>query len=87
MRKKWLINLSEEPNTLNATLYIGRSLRQIITGVSLFLAFQTIRKSQKYVFLAQFLNQRGYFESECEVKTSLPFWDKWEKSAFKALRN
>ena len=43
MRKKWLINLSEEPGMINATLDTGRSLRQIIIGVSLFRAFQAIR--------------------------------------------
>ena len=43
--EKWLINVSEEPDMINATLDIERSLRQIITGVSLFLAFQAIRKS------------------------------------------
>ena len=42
--EKWLINVSEEPHMMNATLDIGRSLRQIIIGVSLFLAFQAIRK-------------------------------------------
>ena len=40
-----LINKSEEPDMINATLDIGRSLRQIIIGVSLFLAFQAIKKS------------------------------------------
>ena len=38
MRKKWLINVSEELDMINTTLDHGRSLRQII-GVSLFLAF------------------------------------------------
>ena len=37
--------MSEESDMINATLEIGRSLRQIIIGVSLFLAFQAIRKS------------------------------------------
>ena len=40
MRKKWLINVSEEPDMINATLDIGRSLKQIIIGVSFFFAFQ-----------------------------------------------
>ena len=48
MRKKWLINVTEEPDMINTTLDYGRSLRLII-GVSLFLAFQAIRKSKKYV--------------------------------------
>ena len=43
MRKKWLINVSEEPDMINTTLDNGRSLRQLIS-VSLFLAFQAIRK-------------------------------------------
>ena len=40
----WLINVSEEPDMINATLDNGGSLRQLIIGVSLFLAFQAIRK-------------------------------------------
>ena len=44
MRKKWLINVSEEPDMINTTLDNGRSLRQLVIGVSLFLAFQAIRK-------------------------------------------
>ena len=47
--EKWLINNSKEPDMINATLDIGRSLRQIIIGVSLFLAFQAIRKSANRV--------------------------------------
>ena len=39
------INVSEEPDMINSTLDNGRSLRQRIFGVSLFLAFQAIRKS------------------------------------------
>ena len=46
MRKKWLINVSEEPDMINTTLDNGRSLRQLIIGVSLFLAFQAIRKNK-----------------------------------------
>ena len=49
MRKKWLINVSEESDMISITLDNGRSLRQLIIGVSLFLAFQAIRKSLKYV--------------------------------------
>ena len=44
MSKKWLINVSEEPDMINATLDNRRSLRQVLIGVSLFLAFQAIRK-------------------------------------------
>ena len=44
MRKKWLISVSEEPDMINATFDNGRSLKQLIIGVSLFLAFQAIRK-------------------------------------------
>ena len=40
---KWLISVSEEPDMINTTLENGRSLRQLIIGVSLFLAFQGIR--------------------------------------------
>ena len=42
--------MSEEPDMINTTLDNGRSLRQQFTiGVSVFLAFQAIRKSLKYV--------------------------------------
>ena len=47
--EKWLINVSEEPDMINATLDNGRSLRQIMFGVSLFLVFQAIRKILKFV--------------------------------------
>ena len=40
--------MSEELDMINATLDIGRSLRQIVIDVSLFLAFQAIRKKLKY---------------------------------------
>ena len=43
--EKWFINVSEEPDMINTTLDNARSLRQLINGVSLFLAFQAIRKS------------------------------------------
>ena len=49
MRKKWLINVSEEPDMINPMLDNGRRLRQLIIGVSLLLAFQAVRKSLKYV--------------------------------------
>ena len=38
--------MSEELDMTNATLDTGRSLRQIIIGVSLFLAFQVIKKEK-----------------------------------------
>ena len=44
MRKKWLINASEEPDVINTTLDNGRWLRQLFIGVSLLLTFQAIRK-------------------------------------------
>ena len=43
--EKWLINVSQEPDMINTTLDNGRSLKQLIIGVSLFLAFQAIRES------------------------------------------
>ena len=55
--EKWLINVSEEPDMINTTLDNGRSLRQLIIGVSLFLAFQAIRKSLKYVKFRLTTNQ------------------------------
>ena len=47
MKKKWFISVSEEPDRINTTLDNGMSSRQLIIGVSLFLAFQAFRK--KYV--------------------------------------
>ena len=49
--------MSEEPDMTNTTLPNGRSLRQLIIGVSLFLAFQAIRKSLKYVRFRLTTNQ------------------------------
>ena len=46
MKKKWLIRMSEEPDMINTTLDNRISLRQLIVGVSLFFAFQDIRKSK-----------------------------------------
>ena len=36
--------MSEEPDMINTTLNNGRSLRQPVIGVSLFLAFQALGK-------------------------------------------
>ena len=49
--------MSEEPDMVNTTLDNGRSLRQLIIGVSLLLAFQPIRKSLKYVKFRLTANQ------------------------------
>ena len=57
MRKNWLINVNEEPGMTNTTLDNGRSLRQLIIGVSLLLAFLAIRKSEKYVKFRLTTNQ------------------------------
>ena len=67
MRKKWLINVSEEPNMINTTLDNGRSLRQFIIGVSVFLAFQAIRKHLKYVKFSLTTNQ-DLFQARSSVK-------------------
>ena len=67
MRTKWLINVSEEPDMINTTLDNGRSLRQLITGISLFLAFQAIRKSLKYVKFGSTTNQ-DLFQARSSVK-------------------
>ena len=55
--EKWLINVREEPDLINTTLDNGSSLRQLIIGVNLFLAFQAIRKRKKYVKLRLTPNQ------------------------------
>ena len=40
-----LSNVSEDPDVRNATLDTGRSLKQILIGLSLFLVFLTNRKN------------------------------------------
>ena len=45
MRGKWLINVNEEPDIVNTAPDNGKSLRQLLIGDSVFLAFQAIRKS------------------------------------------
>ena len=67
MRKKWLINVSEEPEMINTILDNGRSLRQPIIGVSFFLAFQAIRNSLKYVKFRLTANQ-DLFQARSSVK-------------------
>ena len=57
MRRNWLINVSKEPDMTNTTLDNGKSLRQLIIGVSLLLAFLAIRKSEKYVKFRLTTNQ------------------------------
>ena len=60
--------MSEEPDMINTTLDNGRSLRQLIIGVSLFLAFQAIRKSYKYVKFRLTTNQ-DLFQARSRVKS------------------
>ena len=52
---------------INITLDNGRSLRQLITGVSFFLAFQAIRKSLKYVKFRLTTNQ-DLFQAHSSVR-------------------
>ena len=68
MRNKWLINASKEPHMINSTLDNGRNLRNVIIGVSLFLAFQAIRKSKKYVKFRLTTNQ-----DLCQARSSVKF--------------
>ena len=49
MRKKWLINVSEDLDMRSTTLDNGRSLKQIFIGVSLFLVFLGDRESLKHL--------------------------------------
>ena len=67
MRKNGLSMLSEEPDIINTTLNYGRSLRQLITGVSFFLALQAIGKSSKYVKFRLTTNQ-DLFQARSSVK-------------------
>ena len=67
MRRKWLISVSEEPNMIKTTLDNGRGLRQFIIDVSLFLAFQAIRKSYKYVKFRLTTNQ-DLFDARSSIR-------------------
>ena len=67
MRGKWLINVSEESDMINTTLDNGRSFRQLIIGVSLFLAFQAIRKNLKY-FKFRLTTNQDLFQARSNVK-------------------
>ena len=55
--EKWFINVSEKPYMISSTLDNAKSLRQFIIGVSLFLAFEAIMKSLKYVKIRLTTNQ------------------------------
>ena len=44
MSKKCLINVSEEPNMINATLDNGRSLKHVFLGVSCSFCFKLLEK-------------------------------------------
>ena len=59
--------MSEELDMINTTLDNGRSLRQLIIGVSLLLVFQAIRESQKYVKFRLTTNQ-DLFQARSSVK-------------------
>ena len=65
--EKWLINVSQEPDMMNTTLDNRRSLRQFIIGVSLFLAFQAIRKSLKFVKFILATN-KDLFQARSSIK-------------------
>ena len=49
--------VSQEPDLINTRLDNGRSFRQRIIGVSLFLAFQPVRKSKNYAKFRLIPNQ------------------------------
>ena len=59
--------MSKESDMINITLDNGRSLRQLIIGVSFFLAFQAIGKSLKYVKFRLTTNQ-DLFQARSSVK-------------------
>ena len=64
---EWRINVSEEPDMINTTLASGRSVRQLIIGVSLFLAFQS---SAWYACEGPCLRQ-GIWEHELNMNTAM----------------
>ena len=59
--------MSKEPEMINTTLDNGKSLKQLIVGVSLFLAFQAIKESQKYIKFRLTTNQ-DLFQACSSVK-------------------
>ena len=65
--EKWLASVNEDPDMINTTLDNRRSLRQLIIGVSFFLAFQAVRKSLKYVKFRLAANQ-DLFQALSSVK-------------------
>ena len=62
--------MSEEPDMINTTLDNGRSLRQLIIGVSLFLKFQAIGKSEKYVKFKLTTNQ-DWFHARSSIRLEM----------------
>ena len=59
--------MSEEPDMIKTTLGNGRSFRQLIIGVSFFLAFQDVRKILKYVKFRLTTNQ-DLFQARSSIK-------------------
>ena len=57
--------MSEEPDMINTTPDNGRSLKQLIISVSLFPAFQTIRKSVKFRLQ---INDKDLFHACSSIK-------------------
>ena len=53
--------MSEKPDMINTTLDKGKSLRQLIIGVSLFFSFQAVRKIQKFVKFRLTTNQDLFY--------------------------
>ena len=74
--------MSEEPRMINTTLDNGRCLRQLIIGVSLFFAFQAIRKIYKYINFRLATNQ-DLFHAHSSIRNGDYgiCWIKWRTDA------
>ena len=70
MSRKWLINLSEELDAINAALDNGKNgLKKVLFSVSFFHVFQTIRETLKYVKFKLIPNQ-DLFHAHSNIRNS-----------------
>ena len=67
MSKKWLINVTEESDMINATLDNGRGLKKNLFGVSFFLRFKLLENNLKYVKF-KLLSYQDLFHTRSNIK-------------------
>ena len=66
-QKKWLINVSDEPNMIQATLDNGRSLKHVFYTVFTVPSVSSYEKGRKYVKFKLIPNQ-GLFHACSNIK-------------------